>query len=57
MSITAFEPWSRCLGAALLCILFAGSISAQVPIASQSASQSLPAEMASVARPDEDTGR
>ncbi len=51
MSITVCEPRSRCLGAALLCILFACGLSAQVPIASQSASQSPPAEMASVAGP------
>jgi polysaccharide export outer membrane protein len=51
MSITVFEPRSRCLGAAFVCILLASGLSAQAPIASQSGSQSPPAEMASVARP------
>jgi polysaccharide biosynthesis/export protein len=51
MSIIAIEPRSRHLGAALLCTLLAGGLSAQAPIASQSGAQSPPAEMASAARP------
>ena len=51
MRITVFEPWSRCLGAGLLCIFLAGGVSAQAPIASQPGAQVSSAEMASVARP------
>jgi polysaccharide export outer membrane protein len=51
MRIAAIEPWSGCLGAGLLCIFLAGSISAQAPSASQSSAQPHPAEMASIAPP------
>ncbi len=51
MRITAIEPWSRRLGAGLLCIFLAVGVSAQAPIASQSSAQPPPAEMASVAPP------
>ncbi len=51
MRITALEPWSKPLGAGLLCIFLAGGASAQAPIASQSGSQPPPSEMASIAQP------